>query len=252
MGQAVARTAFAMAALTLPGAHAMAQEAPKLVEVKGMRDPQMQTYRGVAAGLDAFDKYRALAPRAGPLRFRVRPRADNHGASIAGITLDIVGRRVMTPVAIATDGLFTIERDQMAYEDKADLVFNHKRYLFTAFAEVRTPGLPDHVRRVGDLRLECQVNVAIVKTEIPLFIHVMANTVFGGGDWCDKIGIYRSVPSAGLTKATLVHGAHRKDFSLRDIRDTIKIPELDWPDDTLLELDYATVNPAVLATAPTK
>ena len=231
--------AFPMAALAFTGAGAMAQEVPSAIEVKGMRDPQMQAYRSAWAGLDAFDKHRQLAPLAGPLQFRLRPRQDNPGASIKGITLGIVGKGEAIPVAIGVDGLFRIERIQAAYDDKADLVFNHKRHLFTAFAEVRTPGLPDNARRVGDLRLECQVNVAIIKTEIPFYINVMANGVFGGSDWCSKVGVYRSIERQGLVKAMLVHGERRQDFSLNDIRDTIKIPDAEWPDDALLELDYA-------------
>ena len=227
-----------MAALALAGAGAMAQETPRLVEVKGVRDPQMQAYRSVWAGLDAFDKYHALAPKAGPLQFRIRPSTDNQGASLAGITLHIVGKADQIPVAIAPDGMFTIPRNRAAYDDKADLIFNHKRYLFTAFAEIRTPGLPANMRRIGDLRLECQVNVAIVKKEIPFGIHVMANTMFGGGDWCAKIGHYRSIPVQQLRSATLVYGERRQDFPLIYLRDGIKIADAEWPDDTLLELDY--------------
>ena len=82
-----------MAALAFTGAGVMAQEPPRKVEVKGMRDPQMQAYRSVWAGLDAFDKYRHLAPLAPALQFHLRPRWDNPGASIKGITLDIVGKK---------------------------------------------------------------------------------------------------------------------------------------------------------------
>ena len=174
--------AFAMAALAFAGAGAMAQEAPKTVEVKGMRDPQMQAYRSVWAGLDAFDKYRHLAPLAGPLQFRIRPRRDHRGASIKGITLAIVGKGDSIPVPIAADGLFRITRLQAAYDDQADLIFNHKRQRFTAYAEVRTPGLAANVRRIGDLRLECQVNSAIVKTEMPLYVRAMVSAIFAGSD----------------------------------------------------------------------
>jgi hypothetical protein len=237
------QTVLAMAALAFSGAGALAQEPPRLVEVKGVRDPQMQAYRSAWAGLDAFDKYRHLAPQAGPLQFRVRPRADNKNGAIKGITLAIVGKGDALPVAIAADGLFRIERNQAAYDDKADLIFNHKRQLFTAYAEVHTPGLPANVRRLGDLRLECQINVAIVKTEIPFYFHAMANGVFGGGDWCKKLGVYRSIPLQDVSRATLVHGERRKDFPLLDMRDSIKIAELEWPDDALLELEFVAAPP---------
>lgn len=233
--------ACAMVALAFCGSGAMAQDAPRQVEVKGLKDPQMHAYRSVWAGLDAFDKHRALAPRADPVRFRIQPYPANKAGAMDGITLHIVGKGDAIEVPIV-DGQFTIALNQAAYDDKADLMFNHKRNLFKTFAEVRTPGVPSGARRLGDLRLECQVDVAIIKTEIPFHINVMLNAVFAGSNWCEKVGLYLSIPVAGLGKATLAHGARRKDFPLADISDGIKISALEWPDDTLLELDYATLD----------
>jgi hypothetical protein len=220
----------------------MARDAPRTVEVTGMRDPQMHAYRGVWAGLDAFDRYHGLAPQA-TLQFRIKPRFDNQGATIAGITLAIVGQGDALPVPISADGLFTIGRLQQAYDERADLVFNHKRHLFTAYPEVRTPGLAANVRRVGDLRLECQVNVAIIKTDMPFYARTLVSGLFGGTDWCDKIGVYRSIAVKEVSRATLVHGARRVDFPLVGLRDTLKIAEAEWPDDALLELELAAPAP---------
>jgi len=39
------------------------------------------------------------------------------------------------------------------------------RRFYQIVPEVRTPGLPENVRRLGDLRLECKVMIEIAKEE---------------------------------------------------------------------------------------
>lgn len=228
--------ACTMVALALASPGAMALEAPRHVEVKGMKDPQMRSYRSVWAGLDAFDKHRALAPQADPVRFRIKPYPANKNGALEGITLHIVGKGNAIPVPIV-DGQFMVERNQAAFDDKADLMFNHKRHLFKTFAEVRTPGVPSNARRLGDLRLECQVNVAIVKKEAPFYIVAAANTLFATSDWCKKLGIQMSLPTEQLSKVTMVHGERRKNVALAELS-TGALIDLSWPDDTLVELEY--------------
>ena len=189
---------------------AQAQESPAVVEIKGMKDPQMRSYRAVAAGLDAFDKHHALAPKVGQLWFRIAPAPANKGASIEGITMRIVGEGEAIPVPIGADGLFVVPRNQAAHEDDADLVMNRKTGLFRTQVQVRTPGLKSNLRRLGDLRLECQATIAIVKKEAPFYIVALGNTVFLSTDWCNKEGLNWGIGTAArLDKATLVHGERR-------------------------------------------
>ena len=225
----------------LPGA-ALAQDPPKVVEVKGLKDPELRRYRSVSVGLDAFDQHRALAPQVDALRFRLMPRRAHAGATTDGITLHIVGKGEPVAVPIMPDGGFTIARDEAAFRDDADLMFNRKRNMFRSIADVRTPGLPDNVRRLGDLRLECRVNVAIVKTEVPLYIRAAVTSLLLTGDWCGKIPIFLSLPDKKqLARATLVHGERRKDIPLNllDAGFDSPLTEAGWPDDALLELEYA-------------
>ena len=232
-----------LAAGALPGA-ALAQEPPKAVEIKGLKDPELRRYRSVSAGLDAFDQHRARSPQVHTLRFRLVPRRANADAKTDGITLDIVGKGEPVPVAISADGGFTIARNEAALRDNADLMFNHKRKLFRSIADVRTPGLPDNVRRLGDLRLECRVNVAIVKTEVPLYIRAAITSLLLTSDWCGKIAIFMSLPDKKqLAKATLVDGERRQNIAL-DLLDAgfdSPLTGAAWPDDALLELEYAVV-----------
>lgn len=51
------------------------------VKVNGVRNPEMHTYRAIAAGLDTFDAKHALAPDAPQLLFQARTRS---GKPLAG------------------------------------------------------------------------------------------------------------------------------------------------------------------------
>jgi hypothetical protein len=233
--------AAVLAGGALPGA-ALAQEAPKAVEVKGLKDPELRRYRSVSVGLDVFDQHRALAPQVDALRFRLVPQRAHAGATTDGVTLHIVGKGEPVAIPIMPDGRFTIARDEAAFRDNADLMFNRKRNMFRSIADVRTPGLPDKVRRLGDFRLECRVNIAIIKTEVPLYIRAAITSLLLTSDWCSKMGIFMSLPPhSQLARATLVHGQRSTDIPLHLLEAGYESPLSDagWPDDALLELEYA-------------
>ncbi len=86
--------------------------------------------------------------------------------------LDIFDARHTLALPVGSDALFDVPRSQQAWDANAELVLRRKRNEVRVWPYVRTPGLADNQRRLGDLRLECQVFVAL------------ANTVFLTGDWC--------------------------------------------------------------------
>lgn len=235
----------AMAVLALlaacSGSARAQEEPPKTVAVKGLKDPELRSFRSVTVGLDTFDEYHKFAPQVPALRFRLKPREATEDKSTDGITLSIVGNGDPIPVTIESDGGFSIARNDAAYDDNADLMFNRKRGQFSSIADIRTPGLPGNVRRLGDLRLECKVNIAIVKTEIPLWIRATVTTFLLTPDWCKKLPIFFSLPPLNkLGKTTLVHQERRRELTKEELENGFESPMLDpeaWPDDTLLEME---------------
>jgi hypothetical protein len=235
---------LAMALLAGSAGAAMAQEAPpKSVEIKGLKDPEMRSYRHVSAGLDVFDEFHAQAPAVPALRFRIKFRKATEDKSVDSMKLNIVGESAPIPVPIEPDGTFTIARSDTAYDENADLMFNRKRQQFQSFADIRTPGLPANVRRLGDLRLECKVNMAIIKKEVPFYIRGAINTFLLTTDWCSKLTIYLSMPEPKeLNKVTLSYQDRKRELSSKELEEIMETPLLDqvaWPDDTLLEMELA-------------
>ena len=148
----------AMLALFVPAA-ARAQDAPAAtpsVTVRATRDPVDKSYRKMIAGMDLFEQRHALAPQA-TLRFQLLPRLPN--TTLDGVTLRVAGDNVTLPVAIAPDHTFTLARNTQAWQEDAALIANRKTTSLTWRVQVRSPGVPPGLRRLGDLRLECLVGV---------------------------------------------------------------------------------------------
>ena len=141
--------------LALLACNALAQTAPS-VTVAATRDPVDKSYRKMLAGMDIFERQHALAPQA-TLRFQLLPRLPT--TQLDGITLRVAGDTVSLPVPVAPDHTFTLERNQPALREDAALIASRKTSTLTWRAQVRTPGVPDGMRRLGDLRLECLVGV---------------------------------------------------------------------------------------------
>jgi len=223
---------------------AVAEDTTPSVEVQGVKNPDMRSYRAVVAGLDAFEEHHALAPAVPELRFRLSARGGAEMPAGDALYLRIVGNGDPIPVPVAPDGTFAVPRVQSAYDDDADLVLNRKKGVLKGRPEVRTPGLPDNVRRLGDLRLECRVIVAIAKKEMGLMMNLFINTVLLTPNWCtagygnEKI----KFPFASLRPlddAEIVDGDRRAPIEVSEFSFETPIAEAEWSNDARIVLHYA-------------
>jgi len=227
----------ALLACTLPAARA--DEPVPSVHVAGIADPEMRSYRSVAAGLDAFDANRALAPHA-TLRFRMR-HADGAPANAGdGLQLRLAsddgGFQENVPIDGA--GLLTVGRNRAAYDADATFILNRKNGLYTGHPEVRTAGLPANVRRLGDLRLECRVTIAIVKDQMPFLAKAAINTLMMTSDWCAKKDFnYGVIAARQGARAVLRDGERARTLETHGWNVLAPIGDPAWPDDALVQFD---------------
>jgi hypothetical protein len=247
------------------GAAAPAGEAPPsaqatqgVVNVTGTKDPEMRSYRSVARGLDAFDEHRRLAPAA-QLRFRFAHKLPKNEAGSVnlkleaglpateadGLALRLAGDDLSIPIPIDADGRFTIARSQAAHDADATFILNRKSGLFTYHPDIRTPGLPENVRRLGDLRLECYVAQAIAKDDVPLVARLFITSVLRTGDWCGKEKFSTGFPAYGqLARVTLRDGNRRGTFYFDSGSYWVPVGPGAFSDDALIELEYAATTTA--------
>jgi len=133
-----------------------AQDATPSVTIRATRDPVDKSYRKMVAAMDLFEQRHALAPQA-TLRFQLLPRLPS--TALDGVSLRVAGDTISLPVALADDHTFTLPRNAQALKEDAALVASRKTSTLTWRAQVRSPDVPQGMRRLGDLRLECLVGV---------------------------------------------------------------------------------------------
>ncbi|MDB5755865.1 MAG: hypothetical protein JWR56_2293 [Massilia sp.] len=229
------------------------------VTVSTTRDPVDKSYRKMIKGMDRFEREHALAPAA-TLRFHLLPRLST--AKMTGITLRVAGDNVTLPVPVAEDNSFVLPRNEQALREDAAVLANRKTNSMTWRASVRTPGLPDNVRRLGDLRLECKVGMdaGLISNSAPIF-GWLSNMLTDTDKVCsDPTGNYLYFAERPIYGVTLRSGerslalpfkllyaagdqtAETLPFCdcqlLLDRSYYAPIWDRSWPDDTLLEFDF--------------
>lgn len=237
----------AVAGLLFCGAAIAAENEPVReldpVHVNAIRDPELRKYKAILAGLDAFDKHHKLAPAVDRLVFRLTARkADDSPAPLAARLVGDGGFSL--PVSIDAGGRFEVPRSEAAADADSELELNRKRRLYRTMPDIRTPGLAANQRRLGDLRLECKVMVAIAKEEIPLFWVLTINTIMLTSDWCSFFDEKRKARfgfhADGPVSAALLREGDRT-LELKAKGDSFEVPlaSPEWSDDAVVELSYA-------------
>jgi len=234
----------ALLALAAPSFAQDAEPAPaaEKVEVSSIKDPELMPYRRMVRGLDTWQEKRALAPKA-DLRFELWTK-EGKPASPEGLQLRIAGDNVNIPLPLDGDATFVLPRSQEAYDDKADLLSNRKKEQIRWRARVRSPGVPENARRLGDLRLECEVSAAVKKEDIPLLYRAGA-TAAGGLCRLPMVGYIYRAPKR-LASVAVVEGERRSGLPLRENGAAYLAPLRDksWSDDALIVYEFAEAKAA--------
>jgi len=243
---------------------AHAAGAADTIVVTGMRHPVDKSYRKMVQGMDLFSREHALAPQA-ELRYKVLPR--RQGTDVQGVALQVVGDTVKQPVMLAADGTFTLGRDAKALAEDAVVSANRPADTMTWRAEIRTPGLPPNTRRLGDLRLECQVGMrAGLVSQYPGLLDLLFGAVQDPASYCSQrevrylyfaeqpifsVALHYGERRQVMTTARLYAGVLRGQTpqserrycdcqALLDRAYTVPLGDTSWPDDTLVELEPIT------------
>jgi hypothetical protein len=221
-----------------------------VVHINAIKDPEMHTYRAIAAALDTFDDEHMLAPAVPQLRFSVRAR---DGGPLAGPmpTARLAADDFSVALPLDADALVTVPRSQAAWDAQAEFILSRKRKEVRVWPYVRTPRLADNQFRMGDVRLECRVMITIVKKEVPFWAVGLVNTMMMTGDWCgffkDSNRTWPEYASAPISGAVLVEGNRSANLHVRGRQFDLPIGDTSWGNDALIELEFenapATITP---------
>jgi hypothetical protein len=159
--------AFAQEAQTLP-----------LTTITHVADADELPYSDFLVGMDTFQRDHALAPDA-TLRFTIVPRSPNIDPKSIELRLVDVHDDSQSPVDISVDehGNFDVPRVDRLMNKGATIRSNLPAGALHWRPLVATPGVPPDARRLGDLRLECEVKEAggLNRPDIPFIGRIFGN-----------------------------------------------------------------------------
>jgi hypothetical protein len=208
------------------------------IDVSATRNPELKSYRRMMDGLDAFEKNSQLAPSA-KLRFILH--AENETSGVAGVTLAIVGEQGSISLPIEENNTFVLPRVQAAIDENADLVSNRMKGSLRWRADVRSPGFVGESRRLGDLRLECEVEWAVSRPDLPLLVRLAALAI--GGPCRSSKATGHFVAARPIAKIALIFNERKEVLPPSRIKQngklfTLPLYDTNWPNDTVVEFEF--------------
>lgn len=181
-----------LAAIALAGNVQAAEPASsglQVVHVNGSApgQPMAWRYELLQTAWSTFDKQAATQAPGAQLSFRL-PRVD---PAQEGNLVEIVSGDKRTPLPMVSPASFTLPGHDAVDDDDAMVVANKEfpkgSYLHPN-VQVRSPGLPANVVRMGDLRLACAAQVAMAKKE-SLKFRLLLGTVGLFADLCGEMEV---------------------------------------------------------------
>jgi hypothetical protein len=236
--------------------------AAQKVEIDTLKRADEKSYRRIVKGMDVFEQKHALAPLA-PLRFQIRPREP--GSDLSGLQMKIRGDDFSLPVELDSNLSFSLPRDERALAQNAALTSNRKADTFAWHPDIRTPGLPPDTRRLGDLRLQCEIEITIGNLShgdgdsgAPLLLNVLPNLChfkslrmfFIADRPLFNVSLHDGTRRESLI-SDFMYGEEIPGFmvGLMDFKSqldhvySITLGDKSWSDNTLVEFDYMDDEP---------
>ena len=206
------------------------------VNIVAYKNPDRRPYKAFIRAMEANEQFKALAPKAN-VNFQLVPLLDK-GRDLKNIRLRFVGANADLPILLSEHGLFRLEKSFEKDADNAELIVSAKSGATKFNVSVRTPELPENERRLGDLRLECEMEWAMNKEDLPFVMR----TVFAlGGGLCHSSNIAVTFLEIKRFKAIWLVDSSRKVNIYRGKSESRYVPPIydqSWGNETKLVFEY--------------
>lgn len=213
----------------------VAQDAAASVNVKGIRDPDWKPYSAMLKGVARYEEKHALAPGA-QLRFILEPRRAD--VDMQGIALRLEGEEAGLAIPLEERNVFSLPVGQGPLYDKAELTVNRKAGSVRWIPYVRSAATSDTLRRLGDLRLACEVHWAIDKETLPFAMRTMMSAMGGPCNFVSQKGTYSFAEGRRITAATISFNGKSAPVPFSGSSFTPPLREQDWSDDSMIALAF--------------
>lgn len=177
---------------------------PAEIVVNGIKDPYYLSPKQLAGAVAAFNKWRpTLAPEA-RLLFRVGMLK---GASYDGLELTLRSGEERIPIQLDARHRFVLPE----VTGRWTLVANRSRDSLVILPLTLSPGTSDGERRLGDLRLQCQVEWGLQRSQTSVFVRGFYTSAGGCGS---KKFPYYVLAGRPIAAASVRYGAASKALQI--------------------------------------
>jgi hypothetical protein len=212
------------------------QDATASVNVRGIRDPDWKPYSAMLKGVKRFEEKHALAPGA-ELRFILEPRRPD--VDMHAIALRLESDEAGMVIPLGARNVFSLPVELGPLYEKAELTLNRKAGSVRWIPYLRSAGSSDTSRRLGDLRLACEVHWAIDKDTLPFAMRTAMGALGGPCNFVSQKGTYSFSEARRITAATISFNGKSAPVPFSGASFTPPLREQDWSDDSVLELTFA-------------
>ena len=211
------------------------QEAAASVNVKGMRDPDWKPYSAMLKGVKRFEEKHGLAPGA-ELRFILEPRRAD--VDMHAIALRLESDEAGMAIPLGERNIFSLPVGQGTLYEKAELTVNRKAGSVRWLPYIRSAASSDTIRRLGDLRLACEVHWAIDKDTLPFAMRTAMGALGGPCNFVSQKGTYSFAERRRIATATISFNGKSAPVPFSGASFTPPLREQDWSDDSVVELTF--------------
>ena len=223
-------------------------DATSSVNIKGIRDPEWKPYSAMLKGLHRFEEKHALAPDA-TLRFILQPRRAD--IDMNALQLRLESDEASAAIPLEEKNLFTLPVTQDPLHAKADLTLNRKAGSVRWIPYIRSATATDTSRRLGDLRLTCEVHWAIDRDTLPFAMRTTLSALGGPCNFVSQKGTYSFTEPQRIIAATISFNGKTEAVPFSGFSFTPPLRDKDWSDDSMIELTFEkAMSPANVGTCP--
>lgn len=223
-------------AVTPPDPVASMPLEPQAVIVKGMRDPEWKPYRAMLKGVEKFREKNASSTA--KLRFILVPRRPD--VSMEGLELWLESGQGRIKIPLENGNIFALPVGESAVDANAELTINRKAGSVRWLPYVTSASTTTTTRRLGDLRLTCEVHWAIDRDTLPFAARTTISALGGPCNFISKQGSYSLFESQPIVSATINFNGRSEPVPTSDSSFTPPLRDKSWNDESVIELHFGT------------
>lgn len=232
--------AVAAASIAEPERHSE-ENIDSVVGVVGIRDPDWKPYSAMLKGVRRFKEMHDLAPTA-ELQFILIPRRS--GVDMNALQLRLQNDEASLHIPLREGNIFTLPEEPELAQDKAELTLNRAAGSVRWLPYVRSSTATNTVRRLGDLRLACEVHWAIDRETLPFAARTAISALGGPCNFVSQKGTYNFSEPRRIVSATISQDGKSEPVPVNGYSFTPPLREKRWSNDSMIELQFAEDLPA--------